>query len=183
MHFLRSASPQSRADVAEVARINALPQAEQPVRRTTITAGGKSVNITTDKDGRVTITKSADGGVSPANGPPGLDAAIPALPGQPEHPIFAGEPIRTEHAIPPEAVDMAMGFFIMCAVMVVGWPIARALGRRIERTAATPAIEPQVSAQLHRIEQAVESMAIEVERISESQRFVAKLQSRSEERV
>ena len=98
----------------------------------------------------------------PMAGEPGTHA--PSMP----HPV-----------IPPEAVDMAMGFFIMCAVMVVGWPIARALGRRIERTPSAPTIGPAVSVQLHRIEQAVESMAIEVERISESQRFVAKLQSRS----
>ncbi|MDB4880050.1 MAG: hypothetical protein JWL60_1496 [Gemmatimonadetes bacterium] len=109
-------------------------------------------------DGHVTVT--------PRQGPP--------MTIEPDHPATFGGP---GDGIPPEAVDMAMGFFVMCAVMVVGWPIARAFGRRIERSATTPAIQPEVAAQLHRIEQAVESMAIEVERISESQRFVAKLQS------
>lgn len=183
MNFLRTTSHQSRADAIEVARINALGQAEQPVRRTTITAGGKTVDITTDKVGRFTITKRTEREVVPSSRPAGLDEAVPAAPGQPDPTVFTTEPTRMEQGIPPEAVDMAMGFFVMCAVMVVGWPIARALGRRIERSAAAPAMQPQVSAQLHRIEQAVESMAIEVERISESQRFVARLQSRSEERV
>jgi len=183
MSSFRPASQQPRADVAEVALMNALPQAEPPVRRTTITTGGKTVDITTDKVGRFTITKTTEREEVPANRPAGLDEAVPAVPGQPEPTVFTTEPTRMEPGIPPEAVDMAIGFFIMCAVMVVGWPIARAFGRRIERSAAAPAIEPQVSAQLHRIEQAVESMAIEVERISESQRFVAKLQSRSEQRV
>ncbi len=79
--------------------------------------------------------------------------------------------------IPPQAVDMAMGFFVMCAVIVIGWPLARAFGRRIERRGDSPAVSAATSEQLQRIEQAVEAMAIEVERISESQRFMAKLQN------
>lgn len=80
--------------------------------------------------------------------------------------------------IPPQAVDIAYGFFIMMAVMVVGWPLARAFGRRIERHGASPAsADPAIAGQLQRIEQAVDAMSIEIERISESQRFMARLQS------
>ena len=78
-----------------------------------------------------------------------------------------------------EAVDIAIGFFITCAVIIVGWPIARALGRRFERRGAPLAVEAGMTDQLQRIEQAVEAIAIEVERISESQRFLAKLQEKS----
>jgi hypothetical protein len=85
-------------------------------------------------------------------------------------------PMMPRDMIPPQAVDIAMGFFTMCAVMVVGWPLARAFGRRIERGGKAAAVAGVPSEQLQRIEQAVESMAIEVERISESQRFMAKLQ-------
>jgi hypothetical protein len=81
--------------------------------------------------------------------------------------------------IPPAAVDIAIGFFITCAVMVVGWPIARALGRRFERRGTSPVVDAGVAEQLQRIEQAVEAVAIEVERISESQRFLARLQEKS----
>jgi len=81
--------------------------------------------------------------------------------------------------IPPQAVDIAIGFFITCAVIVVGWPISRALGRRFERRGSTPLLDTSVAEQLQRIEQAVEAVAIEVERISESQRFLAKLQEKS----
>ena len=42
---------------------------------------------------------------------------------------------------------------------------------------------PALSGQLQRIEQAVEAMAIEVERISESQRFMVKLQSETAQRT
>ena len=68
---------------------------------------------------------------------------------------------------------------ISAAVIIVGWPIARALGRRFERRGAPPAMEAGMTDQLQRIEQAVEAIAIEVERISESQRFLAKLQEKS----
>ena len=81
--------------------------------------------------------------------------------------------------IPPQAVDIAIGFFITCAVIIVGWPISRALGRRFERRGAPPALEAGMTEQLQRIEQSVEAIAIEVERISESQRFLAKLQEKS----
>jgi len=81
--------------------------------------------------------------------------------------------------IPPQAVDISIAFFITCAVIVVGWPISRALGRRFEKRGATPMLDASVADQLQRIEQAVEAVAIEVERISESQRFLARLQEKS----
>jgi hypothetical protein len=80
--------------------------------------------------------------------------------------------------IPPQVVDIANGFFFMCAVMVIGWPLARAFGRRLERRGEAPAVvDAAIAGQLQRIEQAVEAMSIEVERISESQRFMARLQT------
>jgi hypothetical protein len=88
-------------------------------------------------------------------------------------------PPDLQHLIPPQAVDIALGFFIMCAVMVIGWPLARAFGRRIEQRGESAALDSSVGVQLQRIEQAVEAMAIEIERISESQRFMAKLQNGS----
>lgn len=49
--------------------------------------------------------------------------------------------------------------------------------RRLDRRSVTPALGPEVAAQIGRIEQAVDTMAIEVERISEAQRYIAKLQA------
>ena len=83
--------------------------------------------------------------------------------------------------IPPQAVDISIAFFIMCAVMVIGWPIARAFGKRLEKSGQGAAISPAVGEQLQRIEQAVEAMSIEVERISESQRYLAKLHAPANE--
>jgi hypothetical protein len=98
-------------------------------------------------------------------------------PGEPGT-IFLG-PRAADNMIPPQAVDISIAFFIMIAVMVVGWPIARAFGRRIERRGQVAMLDAGTMDQLQRIEQAVDAMAIEVERISESQRFMARLQNES----
>jgi len=58
-------------------------------------------------------------------------------------------------------------------VIVVGLPIARAYARRLESTAA--GVAPDVTLRLQRMEEAIDSIAIEVERISEGQRFTTKL--------
>ena len=77
---------------------------------------------------------------------------------------------------PPEVVTMSIAFFIMLAVIIVGLPIARAMGRRMDRQgAAPPKLATEQAERIARIEQAVDAMAIEVERISEGQRFVTKL--------
>ena len=105
-------------------------------------------------------------------GPNGI-IVTPDGPGQPT--VLVG-PRGMENMIPPQAVDISIAFFIMIAVMVVGWPIARAFGRRIERRGQVATLDAGTIEQLQRIEQAVDAMSIEVERISESQRFMARLQ-------
>ncbi|MDB4912842.1 MAG: hypothetical protein JWM95_486 [Gemmatimonadetes bacterium] len=79
--------------------------------------------------------------------------------------------------IPPQAAEIALMFLVFLGVIIIGWPLARAFGRRLERRPEVPALSPGMADQLQRIEQAVDAMAIEVERISESQRFMARLQS------
>lgn len=81
------------------------------------------------------------------------------------------------NAIPTQVVDISIAFFITCAVIVIGWPLARAFGKRLERRSDVAAVNPAMTDQLQRIEQAVDAMAIEIERISEAQRFMAKLQN------
>jgi hypothetical protein len=62
-------------------------------------------------------------------------------------------------------------------LLVLGIPFVRALTRRWDRDSLQPKVPPEVVARLERIEQAVEAVAIEVERISEGQRFTTKLLS------
>jgi hypothetical protein len=65
--------------------------------------------------------------------------------------------------------------FICGAVTAIGTPIARAYARRVDRGPAMPHVPMEVTARLERMEQALDSIAIEVERISEAQRFTTKL--------
>jgi hypothetical protein len=56
------------------------------------------------------------------------------------------------------------------------FPVVRAYSRRMERDAGRPPVLPtDLSLRLERMEQAIDSIAIEVERISEGQRFTTKL--------
>jgi len=67
--------------------------------------------------------------------------------------------------------------FFTITVMVLGLPLIRAFTRRWDRPAISDKPSAEISARLERIEQAVEAVAIEVERIAEAQRFSAKLMS------
>ncbi len=81
-----------------------------------------------------------------------------------------------DSGMPPQVAEISIAFFVMCAVIIIGWPLARAFARRMDRRNDAGTLTTGVSAQLQRIEQAVDAMSIEVERISESQRFMARLQ-------
>lgn len=84
---------------------------------------------------------------------------------------------RRNDDIPPEAVDMAMGFFFTLVTIIIGLPIARAFARRMDRKAVPPQIPAELTAQLGQLTQAVDAIALEVERISEGQRFATRLLS------
>jgi hypothetical protein len=79
--------------------------------------------------------------------------------------------------IPPQAVDISIAFFVTIAIIIIGLPLARAFARRMDRKSATPQISNDVSAQLAHLNQSVDAIALEVERITEGQRFTTKLLS------
>lgn len=83
------------------------------------------------------------------------------------------QPPWVENVIPPQAVDISIAFFVSMAFIIVGLPIARAWARRMDRRGET-ASASQIAPRLDRIEQAVEAVAIEVERVSEGQRYTTK---------
>ncbi len=97
--------------------------------------------------------------------------------GQPVEVVPPLPPLPGRMDMPPQVFDITIFFFITVAVIIIGLPIARALGRRLDRKPYKQSIDPGVSAQLQRIENTVESMAIEIERISEAQRYMARLQT------
>lgn len=82
-------------------------------------------------------------------------------------------PVRIiEHGWDPGFI-VAIVFF----VVVLG-PISLALGRRITRKGTPPALPPgfaETPERMGRLEQAVDAVAIEVERISENQRFLTRV--------
>ena len=84
--------------------------------------------------------------------------------------------------IPPQAVDISIAFFITIAAIIIGLPLARAFGRRMDRR-GTAEIPNEVASQLAHLNQAVDAIALEVERISEGQRFTTRLLSEQKESV
>jgi hypothetical protein len=77
--------------------------------------------------------------------------------------------------IPGELIPITL--FLVAGFIVVFLPISRALARRADRQSLQPAVPPEIFGRLERIEQAVDAIAIEVERISEGQRFTTQLLS------
>ena len=76
------------------------------------------------------------------------------------------------YADPGEVIGILGSLTIIGAVL---FPIARALGRRIEGKPQAAQLPAGTDARLDRIEHAVEANAVEDERISEGQRFTTKL--------
>jgi hypothetical protein len=74
---------------------------------------------------------------------------------------------------PPEGA-LALGALFICVVML---PISIAVARRIWRrsSAAVTSLPKELMERLNRIEESVDSVAIEVERVGEGQRFVTNL--------
>jgi hypothetical protein len=117
-------------------------------------------------------------------------ATAPTPPVAPDRPItIRGSDGRTtviglpagfsaRDVIPQQAVDISIAFFLTMAFIIVGFPLARAFARRLDRRGSGPAQIPgEITAQLTQLNQAVDAIALEVERISEGQRFTTRLLS------
>lgn len=68
-----------------------------------------------------------------------------------------------------------ISFFATVVVLVLGVPLVRARIREHERRARGLIPDAQLAERMARIEATVDAIALEVERISEGQRFVTKL--------
>lgn len=73
------------------------------------------------------------------------------------------------------AILVPLGFFITVIALALGVPFVRALGRKWDRQGLTGGATPELAQRLQRMEQTLDAMAIEVERISENQRFTTRL--------
>lgn len=75
--------------------------------------------------------------------------------------------------VPGELIPITL--FICIAATIIGLPIALAWSKRLSSRPQEPDGLPDVRARLERMEQAIDSIAVEIERISEGQRFTTKL--------
>jgi hypothetical protein len=144
----------------------------------------QGVDIREDGQGVTTITKN--GKTVTIHTPHGVVApVVPFAPLAPLPQLESGTtvPVDPPLDIPPRVESLGYALFLMIAIIAVGKPLARALGSVIERRSLKPAMPVEFGARLERIEQGIESVSIEVERISESQRYLLKLQGSTPERV
>lgn len=122
--------------------------------------GGRIIVIPQANGGETRIVVGADGSINETRS--GADVPAPALPA----------PRRKE--LPGGLVDMMVVIFGFVALTSIGTPIAKAWARRFERKGERDQ-QVQLAQRLESIEQAIETVAVEVERISEGQRFTSKL--------
>jgi hypothetical protein len=76
--------------------------------------------------------------------------------------------------IGPEII-VPLGGMTMVVAIVVGRPFVNAWAKKLENESRRPALPPEVASRLERMEQSIDAIAVEVERISEGQRFTTKL--------
>ena len=79
----------------------------------------------------------------------------------------------------PEMIGLfvPLGFFATIIAIVVGRPYTKALAAKADAEAKNPQIPAEVQNRLERMEQSLDAIAVEIERISEGQRFTTKLLS------
>ena len=99
------------------------------------------------------------------------DAAVARAAAQPGAIVEQPRPFREG---PPEGVIFLSSMFMLVALL----PISIAFARRIWRRGATAQgpspLAPELSDRLSRLEQAVDAIAVEVERVGEGQRFMSR---------
>ncbi|MBA3646368.1 MAG: hypothetical protein H0W63_09340 [Gemmatimonadaceae bacterium] len=104
-------------------------------------------------------------------------AATPTAPPLPGGEQITGQqiPWNPNSDIPPRAMDLGIAFLVTVAAVLILMPFTRALARAIDRSKPRSSVPADVSAQLAQLGQSVDAIAVEVERISEGQRFTTKL--------
>lgn len=98
------------------------------------------------------------------------DAQVAKAAGIPGAAIDLPEPPRNG---PPDAAWVLGGMFIVCAILPISIAFARRIWKRGGQVIA--AFPKEIAERMNRVEQIVESTAIEVERIGEGQRFMTRV--------
>jgi len=146
---------------------------QEGTQQTTIQHDGKTTTISTDENG---VTKIIENGkVTTVIDPHTIaqqaaQAATSAIAATPLPPV---PPSNGE--VPGSVIQLVTIVLAILAIVIIGFPLSRAFGRRMDRKSTVPNADPEVARRLDRIEQAIEAMAVEVERVSEAQRYSARL--------
>ena len=77
--------------------------------------------------------------------------------------------------VPRGAVQMTYAVFGSLAFMIVGYPIARAFARWLDRRGQSVAPSRELQTRLETLERNIDTVAVEMERLGEGQRFTNKL--------
>ena len=166
----------------------ATTRSAQAAPRAAAAAAGQDPQAITDEQvGELVRSRIAAALQRRGQGEPVIAPAPPTPPASPrgEYTIRGPNGEQTVIGIPPaneiipqQAVDISLAFFFTIAAIIIGLPIARAFARRMDRkSGGTAQIPSEVTAQLTHLSQAVDAIAVEVERISEGQRFTTRLLS------
>lgn len=87
--------------------------------------------------------------------------------------------IPVQDLVPRGAVDIAQALAAAVFFLVIGWPIARAFARRIDRRTQLMqqqgALSQAMEARFADLERNIDTVAVEMERLAEAQRFTTKL--------
>jgi len=83
--------------------------------------------------------------------------------------------IPIHDVVPRGVVQMTWAVFGSLAFMVVGYPLARAFARWLDRRGSATRLSGDVQQRLDAMESNIDTVAVELERVSEGQRFTAKL--------
>lgn len=76
----------------------------------------------------------------------------------------------------PEII-VPVAFFASIVAVVIGRPMVKAIAAKAEADAKNPQLPTEIMNRFERMEQSLDAIAVEVERISEGQRFTTKLLS------
>ncbi|HUQ48231.1 MAG TPA: hypothetical protein VM053_08320 [Gemmatimonadaceae bacterium] len=76
----------------------------------------------------------------------------------------------------PEVI-VPVAFFASIVVVVIGRPMIKAIAAKAEADSKNPKLPAEIMQRFERMEQSLDAIAVEVERISEGQRFTTKLLS------
>ncbi|MBC7842162.1 MAG: hypothetical protein H7099_07610 [Gemmatimonadaceae bacterium] len=161
---------QGSADVAPQApaQVPAAPQAPTaPTAPTAVTINGETPApgvITIQRGGKTITIDGATGGIDRGGG--GGDG-------------FSGTGMPFPSDIPPGVQSIATTAIVGFCLMIAAYPVFGFLKALVNRSANRQITAPprDTTDRLTRIEAAVDAMSVEVERISEGQRFVTKVLS------